>query len=48
MYLQSDQTSEVVEQTSEVVEGHVWYTYREVRLVRLWKTMSGTLTEWSD
>ena len=35
-------------QTSEVMEGCVWYTYRVVRLVRLWKATSGTLTEWSD
>ena len=41
MYIQCDQVN-------EVVEGHIWYTYRMARLVRLWKAVSGTLTEWSD
>ena len=30
------------------MEGHIWYTYRVVRLAGLWKAVSGSLTEWSD
>ena len=34
MYSQCDQVN-------QVVEGHIWYTYKVVRLVRLWKAVSG-------